>query len=126
MERMMITVELGPFPGAPYANWGVYEIGTEALERLLEGQAEGLQADNADLYAALDEADGGVDPFGSFTDRITKVVRSMASAYELGQRPDNLSLELPSCAWEDEGGAEACITFDLTVNINPTYTSYEE
>lgn len=74
MSRVLAVIELGPFQGSPYANWGVYEVGPDAFE-----DQEVWERDLQEIREILDDVDTGESPMGDFIDQLED---ALTSAFE--------------------------------------------
>lgn len=74
MTRVLAVIELGPFQGSPYSNWGVYEVGPDAFE-----DQAAWESDMQPVKDVLEDVDTGDSPMGSFIDQLED---SLASAFE--------------------------------------------
>ena len=74
MARVLAVIELGPFQGSPYSNWGVYEVSPDAFE----DQAV-WESDLAPIKDVLEEVDTGDSPMGTFIDQLED---ALTSAFE--------------------------------------------
>lgn len=89
--RMQAVIELGPFTGSPYANWGVYELSPNAFE-----DQEVFAQELEEIDSVLVGVDTGDSPYGPFTAQMRRFLNDAQQRIEDGEAgPLRTSMTLP-------------------------------
>jgi hypothetical protein len=89
--RMQAVIELGPFTGSPYANWGVYEIAPDSFE-----EPDKLASDLEEVDRALELVDTGDSPFGPFPEQVRRFLQDAKNRLTEGEAgPIHINRTLP-------------------------------
>lgn len=89
--RMQAVIELGPFDGSPYANWGIYEIAPGSFE-----EADQMESDLEAVDLVLQDVDTGDSPFGPFPEQIRRFLEDAKNRLTGGEAgPIRISGTLP-------------------------------